>query len=131
MSCSQLVMFYVKELKKEKQIAGLCRQLGFMTRKLKPCDINALVGKIAGLKMSDNKAAGAKAPDGYKLPEIMIFSGISSDVLDRFLAEYKKSGMEPVSLKAVLTPYNSAWSVYELAEELQKERTAMVLGGMR
>lgn len=127
MNDSRLVMYHVMDFKKEKQIVSLCRQLGFMTRKLKQSDVNALVGRLAGLKMTEAKTAGAKAPAGYRLPEIIVFSGLSSDVLDRFLTEYKKTGMEPVGLKAVLTLYNSAWSVYELAEELKKERTATLL----
>lgn len=125
---SKLVMFYVQDLNKEKQLNNLCRQLGFECRKLKISEINTEVGTLAGLHAKGTGSEKMDAPMGYKLPEIIIFSGISSDELDKFLAEYKKKGIEPVGLKAILTPHNISWSVYELVQELQRERIAMLLG---
>lgn len=124
---SGTIMFHINNLKKEKQISALCRSLGLVTRTIKQQDINKPLGSICtqgAIKGSSMFLNGErkKAPDKYKLPEIIVFSGLSEDALDKFLEEYKRSGIEPVGLKAVLTPTNISWSIYELVCELERER---------
>ena len=46
--------------------------------------------------------------------EMMVFSGIDSELLDKFLSEYKKNGIEPINYKAVLTVNNIFWTPEEL-----------------
>ena len=70
-----------------------------------------------------------KAPAGYKLPEVLIFSGFAGEMLDVFLAAYKKAGIAPIPLKAVHTEHNDKWSLYALCEELRREHAAMLLRG--
>lgn len=62
------------------------------------------------------------------MPELLIFSGLADGKLDEFLAEYRKKGIEPVSLKAVITAHNISWTVYQLVSELVKERAAILMG---
>lgn len=124
---SGTIMFHTNNLKKERQIKELCRNLGLVTRAIKQQDINKTVGTIGvqgGIKGDSlfSKGEKIKAPDKYKLPELIIFSGLSDENIDKFLEEYKKSGIEPVVLKAVVTPTNISWSLYELMCELEKER---------
>lgn len=121
------IMFHTNNLKKERQIKELCRNLGLVTRAIKQQDINKTVGTIGvqgGIKGGSlfSKGEKIKAPDKYKLPELIIFSGLSDENIDKFLEEYKKSGIEPVVLKAIVTPTNISWSLYELVCELEKER---------
>lgn len=120
-------MFHISSLKKEKQVTALCRSLGLFTRAIKQQDINKPLSSICvqGSKKNNTLAVNSerkKAPDNYKLPELIIFSGLSEENLDKFLEEYKKAGIEPVQLKAILTPTNISWSIYELVCELEKER---------
>lgn len=63
--------------------------------------------------------------------EILLFSNLTENKLDEFLSAYKTAGIEPVSLKAVVTPINEKWTIEELAEELMKERAAMLFGKNR
>lgn len=63
--------------------------------------------------------------------EILLFSNLTENKLDEFLSAYKTAGIEPVSLKAVVTPTNEKWTIEELAEELMKERAAMLFGKNR
>lgn len=65
------------------------------------------------------------------LPDCIIFSDILSDAMDRFLAEYKKRGIEPTHLKAIVTVHNMKWSVDELINELKKEQIAIMMRGRR
>ena len=123
----ETVMFHTNNIKKEKQIAALCRSLKLGVRTIKQQDINKQLGGICmqgGSKGGSvlSKRERTKAPDKYILPELIIFSGLSDETVDRFLEEYKRSGIEPVALKAVVTPTNISWSIYELVCELEKER---------
>lgn len=125
---SKRIIYNIDNQDKEKQLVEFCRQLGYNARKIKPSDADSSVGSIAGIKISNTMSRKEKAPLGYKFPEVIIFSGISDGDLDIFLAEYKKAGIEPVPLKAVVTQHNISWSLYELVKELQRERIAMMLG---
>lgn len=125
---SKRVIYNIDNVRKEKQLMELCRQLGYNTRKIKPSDADSSVGSIAGIKIPNMMSQKEKAPLGYKFPEIIIFSGLSDGDLDRFLAEYKREGIEPVPLKAIVTQHNISWSLYELVKELQREQIAMMLG---
>ena len=125
---NKLIMFFTKDAHKSEQIIKLCKRLDIRTRKINPSDINMETGSLAGIKTLGIKKEKEKAPVGYDMPEVIIFSGISSSSLDVFLEEYKKENIAPVALKAVLTPYNISWSLYELITELQRERIQMMFG---
>ena len=72
--------------------------------------------------------ANQNVPMGYSLPELIVFSGLKDNKLDEFLAEYKKMGIAPIGLKAVVTIHNVNWTMYELAEELVRERISIMCG---
>ena len=55
------------------------------------------------------------------MPELILFFGIPDKLLDTFLAEYKKTDLERIRLKAIVTPTNLGWTVYQLTEHLNKE----------
>lgn len=130
MISSPLVLYAIREDGREKAIAGLCKRLGFRVRKLKPADANVEIGVLAGVCGAAGKDH-VKAPALYQMPEMLIFSGMPEKGLDTFLAEYKAAGIEPVGLKAVVTPYNLTWTAYELAAELLKEQASMRPGENR
>ena len=119
-------LYFVSDRKKEKQIVDLCRDMGLQPRKIKEPETDRAVGVLAGvIPQTLAPRTGKKAPAGWRMPELLIFCGLEDGILDRFLSEYRSRGIEPVSLKAVATPYNLFWTIYELAEELIRERTAM------
>ena len=128
---NKLVMFFTKDLNKSEKIGNLCKKLDIRTRKIALADVNMEVGSLAGIKTIGIKKEKSQAPVGYDMPEIMIFSGISNKNLDLFLAEYKKENIKPIELKAILTPNNISWTLYELIMELQRERIAMMFGKKR
>ena len=57
--------------------------------------------------------------------EMLIFSEMNSDQVDVFLAEYKKSGVEPIALKAVITGNNIFWTAERTQKELLREHLFM------
>lgn len=132
---TDLIMYKINETSKEKQLVNLCRKLGLKTRKLKDSDAKITVGTLTGNSKinasPDNQmlnTANQNVPMGYSLPELIVFSGLKDNKLDEFLAEYKKIGISPIGLKAVVTIHNVNWTMYELAEELVRERISIMCG---
>ena len=97
------------------------------TKQLKPSDLNTQVGKLAGLKNVAplDLTQIEKPPVIFCMPEIVIFSGVPNKSLDEFMLSYKNVGVPPISLKAVTTPKNINWTLYQLIKELSSERTQM------
>ena len=112
-----LVLYHVEDAAKEKQLSALCRELHLTARRLTNADRDRAVAALCGEKVNVNVQ---KAPAGYKLP---------GEMLDVFLAAYKKAGIAPIPLKAVHTEHNNKWSLYALCEELRREHAAMLLRG--
>jgi hypothetical protein len=132
---TDLIMYKINETSKEKQVVNLCRKLGLKTRKLKDSDAKITVGTLTGngkINASPGNqmlnTANQNVPTGYALPELIVFSGLKDNKLDEFLAEYKKMGIAPIGLKAVVTIHNVNWTMYELAEELVRERISIMCG---
>lgn len=125
------IIFCVRDKEKEKKITELCKSRKLSVRLLTERDRNTAVGRLAGIHLSPDAAGAAQkepsAPKGFSMPELMIFAGLDEERLDGFLDAYKKAGIAPVSLKAVITPYNLTWSVYRLVSELMRERAEILL----
>lgn len=56
--------------------------------------------------------------------EMLVFSGMNSDQVDAFLAEYKQTGLPDIGLKAIVTMYNIFWTAEMLFHALRRERKA-------
>ncbi len=132
---TDFIMYKINEPAKEKQVVNLCRKLGLKTRKLKDSDAKITVGTLTGngkINASPDSrmlnTANQNVPTGYSLPELIVFSGLKDNKLDEFLAEYKKMGIAPIGLKAVVTIHNVNWTMYELSEELVRERISIMCG---
>ena len=78
-----LVLYHVEDAAKEKQLSALCRELHLTARRLTNADRDRAVAALCGEKVNANVQ---KAPAGYKLPEVLIFSGFAGEMLDVFLA---------------------------------------------
>ena len=100
-----LVLYHVEDAAKEKQLSALCRELHLTARRLTNADRDGAVAALCGEKVN------------------------AGEMLDVFLAAYKKAGIAPIPLKAVHTEYNNKWSLYTLCEELRREHAAMLLRG--
>ncbi len=69
-----LVLYHVEDAAKEKQLSALCRELHLTARRLTNADRDRAVAALCGEKVNANVQ---KAPAGYKLPEVLIFSGFA------------------------------------------------------
>lgn len=118
------ILYYVHDEKKKIQMEVLGMSMSVATKQLKPLDLNTPVGVLAGLKgiAPPDLSGEEKAPAIFCMPEIIIFSGMADKRLDEFLFSYKKIGLTPTNLKAVVTPNNINWTLYHLIRELSAER---------
>jgi hypothetical protein len=122
-----MILYYVQEEKKKIQIEVIGMSMSIETKQLKPSDLNTQVGKLAGLRNVAplDLTQIEKPPVIFCMPEIVIFSGVPNKSLDEFMLSYKNVGVPPISLKAVTTPKNINWTLYQLIKELSSERTQM------
>lgn len=114
----KVLLFHVKKEKGE-QIRALCRdfEMDAVTvdsrRYLEP------LGVIAGIQGIPHSG---KIYQGEDFPmEMMVFSGTPQELLDAFLKKYRERSIEPIALKAIITPTNIFWNARQLYEELARE----------
>ena len=119
------VLFYSDNEMKAEAIKSLCNELHVSFMRLKRGDLGSMVISLVSPSIDPIRSKKTSVPALYIQPEIMIMSGFEDKKLDVYLAAYRSRGIEPVDLKAVLTPYNCMWSVYELTQELEKENAAV------
>lgn len=120
-----VVLYYVQDEKKKIQMEVLGMSMSIATKQLKPSDLNTQVGVLAGLKNIKplDWSQEEKTPAIFCMPAIILFSGMADKKLDEFLVSYRKVGLTPTKLKAILTPQNVNWTLYHLIRELSSERT--------
>ena len=114
----KVLLFHVKK-EKRLQIENLCRDLEIKVILVEYKQYREPLGVIAGIQ---GIPKSGKIYQGMNFPmEMMIFSGIHQELLDLFLQKYRALRIEPISLKAVLTPTNVFWNAEQLYQELLKE----------
>ena len=121
------IYFYTKDITKKEIVIKIAASIGAQYTELKASQADNTVSSIVGLpqlRLSDN-INYPKAPPLWSMPELIIFFGIPDKHLDTFLAEYKKSGLESIRLKAIVTPTNLSWTIYQLTEHLKEEAKCM------
>ena len=114
------IYLYTTDKEKQTAIEKICSAQDIEMKNLSGADTNRTVAMICGMPMK-NSGGHRQAPPLYVLPEFMLFYGIDDPSLDQFLDAYKETGLKSIQKKAVVTPTNLGWTLYELAEELAKE----------
>ena len=83
------------------------------------------VGYLLGMK--GFQAAADKKQDDFVFPhEVMVLQNIRNKRLDEVLLALKKAGVPHIRFKAVVTPFNTLWTLRRLCETMQKEHGAMI-----
>ena len=60
--------------------------------------------------------------------EMLVMANFPAGMMNTFLGLFRRMGIAPVALKAMLTPTNAAWDSEKLHEELAGEHRAMTSG---
>ena len=116
------VFLHIPDKNKLDRISKLGEKSGYSCRRIQNADVNRTI-----LELISGQSAGKKvsAPPLYFLPEMMIFQGLADKEVHQFLEAYRAEGIPTVDLKAVVTPWNLTWTLYELAEHLKEEHRSM------
>ena len=91
-------------------------------RTVRPDEQRHSLGYLTGMP---GRTPAAK-PDGTPFTdEMLVMSLFPGTLMDEFLAFFRTAGLEPVALKAVVTPSNASWSAVRLHRELKKEHRTL------
>ena len=122
------ILLYTKDTDKKQAIEKITKAIDLKFGKLKTNQANDLISSIVGLPtftaFGTMEETNKKAPALWSMPELVLFFGVPDAKLDTFLAEYKKTELERIKLKAIVTPTNLNWSLYYLTEHLKEEAKA-------
>ena len=121
------IYLYTKDTSKRQNIENITKSIGLSFAELKVSQANDTISSIVGLPAfisNSDSEIGKKAPALWSMPEVLLFFGVPDKKLDIFLEEYKKTGMDKIRLKAIVTPTNLNWSLYYLIEHLKEESKA-------
>ena len=103
----------------------LCLRIKARLRPVERAEFGQKLAAIVGLDAPDESAV---APDEAFDEEVLVLSELSGAQLNLFLQDFKRFGISPVALKAVLTATNAQWTPAQLHSELCAEREAFANG---
>lgn len=108
-------------------VRAVMRKLGVECRALPEESWREKVGFLLGMK-GFAPASWDDAPD-FDFPEpVMVIDHIKGKRLDQVLAAMKSAGVPPIRYKAVVTPFNTLWTLRRLCETMKKEHAYMTEG---
>ena len=119
-----IVLCYNLGPEREARLRTLCLIQKLRLRPVAPEEYAEPIGALAGLL----PPAGSLAAEPFS-DEMLVLCGFSEPALNAFLQGFRKAGLPPVALKAVLTPSNAVWDSRQLWLELRQEHAAMTGGG--
>lgn len=119
MESNKKVLLFNVNAEKKTQIEDLCKSFDIQTITIAKEQYNQPLGVLAGIKGVAKSSLPYRGRE-FKM-EMIVFYGVDSDALDKFLKKYRESGIEPINLKAVITFHNMFWSAKKLHSELLKE----------
>ena len=115
----QLIAFSVTGLRRA-ALERVCRDEGIRLVPAGPEEAGQTVAALCGMMPRQ-----PVAPSQPFARELAILCGFDNKALDGFLAAWKKTGLEPIRLKAMLTPTNALWTAERLYQEIAAEDAAM------
>ena len=126
MKRQEQVLFY--QFQDDEKLALACKTLhkmGIATKILQPENLREKVGYLLGAK--GFQPAKVKEEDDFVFPhEVMVLQNIRNKRLDEVLLALKEAGVPHIRFKAVVTPFNTLWTLRRLCETMQREHGAMI-----
>ena len=119
------ILLFGVNTQKDRAVRVAAEKIGADVTVVDRRDYGQKIGALAGISGFHKDGKAYRGPDF--VTEMLVFSGMDSQQVDTFLAEYKATGLQPVALKAIVTPHNVSWTADALYRELMKEH--IQLGG--
>lgn len=124
---AQTILLYSVPAELHREITKICNRLGIETKKIARKRFLQPIGCHACLPGFEQTAEWY---EGQDLPSPMIiFSGLSDAMLDKYLYEYRQSGLPEIKYRAIVTKHNIHWTVLDLYQELVQERESFETAG--
>lgn len=138
----KIVLAYNFSQERVKILRTLCMMLKVQLKPIPTADVEQPVGVLAGLITAEEataqnaeqqKAQGTavniqdKPTEQAPIPklEMLFLCGFDQELLNRLLVAIRKSRLQKVELKAMLTPTNISWSGAKLLREISAEHAYM------
>ncbi len=118
----KILVFHMSPERK-RQVRRVCACISAESVEISRPDYCQELGCLAGIIGFGRKKEIYLGPE--LAGEMLVLAGLDDRSIDQFLAVWKELGLQPVSLKAVLTPDNIRWTPTALFEELQREHIRM------
>ncbi len=119
----QVLLYQFRDEKKLSEIRQVLKKLHVKSRVLPEEAHREKIGFLLGMKGFREAESGAET---FAFPhEVMVFHNIRGKRLDEVLGSLKDAGIPSVKFKAVVTPFNTLWTLQRLCETMQREHGAL------
>ena len=104
-------------------------RLAAMRLKIRVCPVeeDEYAQTVAALCGLEEKTDAAYVGAGFE-DEMLVMANFPAGMMNAFLGLFRRMGIAPVALKAMLTPTNAAWDSEKLHAEIAGEHQAMMNG---
>ena len=101
-------------------VEQIAEKLHFRCVRIMPKDFIKTLGELAGFQTSVHTNTVSES-DGIPAEGILVMCNMKNSHIDRLLKSLRTAAMQNI-YKAILTPTNADWNIYQLAKELMRER---------
>ena len=120
----QILLYQFRDAEKQKAMQQVFGKLHIKSRVLPEDSYGQKVGFLLGLKGFKETS---ERDGNFSFPhEVLIFHHIRGKRLDEVMESMKKAGIPHVKFKAVVTPFNTLWTLQRLCETMQREHAAVM-----
>lgn len=95
--------------------------------RVRPVEEDEYAQTVAALCGLEEKTDAAYVGAGFE-DEMLVMANFPAGMMNAFLGLFRRMGIAPVALKAMLTPTNAAWNSEKLHAEIAGEHQAMING---
>ena len=125
-AAEKVLCYRFADEEKLEKIRSVMKRLGVECRVLPDDSWREKVGFLLG--MGGYKPAQEVAGEEFDFSdEVMILHHIKGKRLDQVLAAMKAADVSPIRYKAVVTPFNTLWTLRRLCETMKKEHAYMAM----
>ena len=120
----QVLLYQFRDEEKRSMVQSVLKALHIKVRVLPENAHELKIGFLLGMK--GFQQAAAKREDFSFPHEMMVFHNIRGKRLDEVLGAMKNAGVPHVKFKAVVTPFNTLWTLGRLCETMRREHAALL-----
>lgn len=119
-----IVYLYNLDTEKGRKIKALCLLLKIRVRPVNKEEYGLKLSALTGKGAPEALPGEAQNFDD----EMILMVNFTNAMVTSFLQEFRRKGIRPVALKAILTESNADWNSVQLHTELLREHEAMFGG---